>query len=98
MPVPGPTMMTGFAPILRQPEMLGRLDENGHGRGFGHAFGQERRGNAVALPSVRVVTQGIHRQMHLFRVRLQAGGNRVKPGLEFAQELDEFLRRKPELG
>ena len=78
--------------LLRQAEMLRRLDEDRQPGGIRHAVGQERGGDAVPLPAVRVVAQGVHGEMHLLGVRLEAGRDGVQPGLEFAQQLDELVR------
>ena len=39
------------------------------------------------------VTDHIDREVHLVRMRFQTRGDRVKPRLQFRQNIDEFLRR-----
>ena len=46
---------------------------------------------------MRVVAQGVHGEVDLLRVRLQARRDGVEPGLELAEELDELVRRETQL-
>ena len=64
--------------------MVGGLHKYGQPRGLRHTVGKERRTDPVALSSMRVVAQGVHGEVHLLGVRLEARRDGIQPGLELA--------------
>ena len=75
-------------------EVLVVMHEYRHRAAGRHAVGEERRAHALARAAQRIVAHHAHAEMHLAGVRLRAGGNRVEPRLELAQQRDELHRRE----
>ena len=52
---------------------------------------EEGGAHSAALPAVRLVTDDAHAEVHLAGMRARAGGNRVKPWLEFFQHRNQLF-------
>src|SRR5690349_8590106 len=78
--------------------MLLRLGENSSSRIALPTIGKKRGAYALALTSMGSPADGCHGQVHLFRMRLQAGRNGVKPDRQRTQLIYKLLRLKTHFG
>ena len=98
MPVPGPTMMTGRSVFSGRRKCFAVWMKTGIRVESVTRSARNVEETPCRFPSVRIVAQGVHGQMHLPGMRLQTGGDGVEAGLELSQQLDELAGGKPELG
>src|SRR5207249_1408350 len=80
--------------ISRQAETVRGLDENGNHPAGLNAIREKRGTHALAAAAVGFVSHRANRKMDFSGMRFRGGGDRIKAGLKFAEERDEFLWRK----